>query len=48
MSGMDLGAKPPPAKYRLTTTVKQTGQVSACQLIRQFRIVIVSVVKICK
>jgi len=38
----------PPSKMSYIPTVKDIGQESWCQLIRQFRILIVSVVKICK
>ena len=40
-----LGAKP--RRMWLAHTVKQTGKQSRCQLIPQFRIVIVAAVKIC-
>ena len=36
------------AKCRSAPSVKQTGQESGCQLISQFRILIISALKICK
>ena len=44
---MGLGGKPP-KNVGESPTVKQAGQESGCQLILQFRILVVSAVKICK
>jgi len=42
------GAKPRKMSLSPLPTVKQTDQESGCQFITQFRILIVSVVKVCK
>ena len=48
VSASCIGLETNTAKCRSAPSVKQTGQESGCQLISQFRILIISALKICK